>query len=230
MKRDNVFYYVRHVPKDLIDHYSVQRLCFSLKTKCESSANRSSRSISQRLDDYWYGVRFTKLDVPIRNSISSNQIDTQVSIKVLDALELYLRLKGRDRDKVFHRTARRNIKYVIKAIGNKNMKDVSSSDGAKFRDWLINKGLSINTVKRIFSSVRSIINIAISEEGLDCINGFSKTYFPKDEKPNIRKPIPIDAIKQIQQICYQKDDDLRWLIALLSDTGMRLGEAVVIKV
>ncbi len=226
MKRDNVFYYVRHVPKDLIDHYSVQRLCFSLKTKCESLANRSSRSITQRLDDYWYGVRFTELDVPIRNSISSNQIDTQVSVKVLDALELYLRLKGRDRDKVFHRTARRNIKYVIKAIGNKCVKDISSSDGAKFRDWLINKGLSINTVKRIFSSVRSIINIAISEEGLDCINGFSKTYFPKDEQPNIRKPIPIDAIKQIQQICYQKDDDLRWLIALLSDTGMRLGEAV----
>ena len=81
-------------------------------------------------------------------------------------------------------------------------------------------------MKRIFSSVRSIINIAISEEGLDCINGFSRTYFPKDIKPNIRKPIPNDVIKQIQQICYEKDDDLRWLVALLSDTGMRLGEAV----
>ncbi len=162
MKRDNVFYYVRHVPKDLIDHYSVQRLCFSLKTKCESSANRSSRSITQRLNDYWYGVRFSKLDVPINNLIASKQINTEVSSKVVDALQLYLRLKGRDRDKVFHCTARRNIKYVIKDISNKNMKDISSSDGAKFRDWLLNKGLSINTVKRIFSSVRSIINIAIS--------------------------------------------------------------------
>ena len=127
---------------------------------------------------------------------------------MLDALELYLRLKGRDRDKAFHRTARRNIKYVIKAIGNKNIRDISSSDGAKFRDWLIKKGMAINTVKRVFSSVRSIINIAISEEGLDCINGFAKTYFPKDEKPNIRKPIPIGAIKQIQQIFYQKSYNL----------------------
>ena len=57
MKRDNAFYYVRHVPKDLIDHYRVKRLCFSLKTKYESSANRSSKSITQSLDDYWYGVR-----------------------------------------------------------------------------------------------------------------------------------------------------------------------------
>ena len=52
-----------------------KRLCFSLKTKCESSANRSSRSITQRLDDYWYGVRFSKLDVPINNLIASKQID-----------------------------------------------------------------------------------------------------------------------------------------------------------
>ena len=87
MKRDNVFYYVRHVPKDLIDHYSVQRLCFSLKTKCESSANRSSRSITQRLDDYWYGVRFSKLDVPINNLIVAKQNNTEVFSKVVDALE-----------------------------------------------------------------------------------------------------------------------------------------------
>ena len=101
MKRDNVFYYVRHAPNDLIDHYSVKRLCFSLKTKCESLANRSSRSITQRLDDYWYGIRFSKLDVPINNLMSSKQNNTEVSSKVFKALELYLRLKGGDRDKVF---------------------------------------------------------------------------------------------------------------------------------
>ena len=40
----------------------------------------------------------------------------------------------------------------------------------------------------------------------------------------IRKPIPIKDIKYIQSLCREYDDDLRWLIALLSDTGMRLGE------
>ena len=42
------------------------------------------------------------------------QNNTEVSSKLVNALELYLRLKGRDRDEVFHRTARRNIKYIIK--------------------------------------------------------------------------------------------------------------------
>ena len=90
MKRDNVFYYVRHVPKDLIDHYSVKRLCFSLKTKCESSANRSSRSITQRLNDYWYGVRFSKMDVPVNNLIASKQnnktLPTNTNRSDLDAM------------------------------------------------------------------------------------------------------------------------------------------------
>ena len=40
-----------------------------------------------------------------------------------------------------------------------------------------------------------------------------------------RMPIPINDIRKDQQFCYQKDDDIRWLIALLSDTGMHLAEA-----
>ena len=81
-------------------------------------------------------------------------------------------------------------------------------------------------VKRVFSSIRSIINIAISEYGLDCSNGFARTYFPNDNIIHIRKPLPIDKIKLVHKLCKEYDDDLRWLVALLSDTGMRLGEGV----
>ena len=35
-----------------------------------------------------------------------------------------------------------------------------------------------------------------------------------------------DDIKKIQQRCYELDDELRWLLALISDTGLRLSEAV----
>ena len=45
-----------------------------------------------------------------------------------------------------------------------------------------------------------------------------------EEKRHYEKPIPISDIKHIQSLCKEYDDDLRWLIALLSDTGMRLSE------
>ena len=227
MKRDNQFYYVRHIPSDLTHHYSVQRICFSLKTKSDSTAVRFSKSITQRLDDYWFGMRLKNMNVPAGDKIKlDSAINDDNTPKISDALDLYLRLKGVGKDKVFFRTAKRNIRYVIKVLGNKSLKSYSSSDGGKFRDWLLEEGMSVNTVKRVFSSIRSIINIAISEYGLDCSNGFARTYFPNDNIVNIRKPLPIDKIELVHKLCKEYDDDLRWLVALLSDTGMRLGEGV----
>ena len=88
------------------------------------------------------------------------------------------------------------------------------------------KGMGKSTVKRVFSSIRSIINLAIKEHGLEGNNGFLGTFIPDGLRQTTRKPIPVNVIKDIQQTCKEMDDDLRWLIALLSDTGMRLGEAV----
>jgi len=226
MKRDNQFYYVRHIPSDLTHHYSVQRICFSLKTKSDSTAIRYSKSITQRLDDYWFGIRLKNMDVPSVDKVKLDNVINDDTPKISEALELYLRLKGAGKDKVFFRTAKRNIRYVIKVLGNKSLKSYSSSDGGKFRDWLLEEGMSVNTVKRVFSSIRSIINIAISEYGLDCSNGFARTYFPNDNIIHIRKPLPIDKIKLVHKLCKEYNDDLRWLVALLSDTGMRLGEGV----
>ena len=83
-----------------------------------------------------------------------------------------------------------------------------------------------STVKRVFSSIRSIINLTITEKGLEGTNGFLGTFIPEGLKEKKRKPIPANIIRDIQTKCMELDDDLRWLIALLSDTGMRLGEAV----
>jgi integrase len=44
--------------------------------------------------------------------------------------------------------------------------------------------------------------------------------------PLKRKSIPIEHIKKVQTLCYDMDDEIRWLVAILSDTGMRLSEAV----
>jgi integrase len=85
--------------------------------------------------------------------------------------------------------------------------------------------MGIKTVKRVFASVRAIINLAISEEGFDCSNAFAKTYFPDDDNAQSRQPIPAEDLKKVQSLCKDIDDEMRWLIALISDTGMRLGEA-----
>ena len=56
-------------------------------------------------------------------------------------------------------------------------------------------------------------------------NPFARIHMPA-EKGRKRLPIPIETIRKIQNACFEIDDDLRWLVALISDTGMRLSEAV----
>ena len=142
-----------------------------------------------------------------------------------EALAKYLLLKGEGKDKTFVRGANRNIQYVTDQLGDRPIDAYTSADATALRDKLIEHGLSVSSVKRNFSTIRSIVNLTITEHGLDCINAFSRTYMPDDNRQR-RLPIPIDCIKSIQVDCHDADDDMRWLVPLLSDTGMRLGEAV----
>ena len=224
--RNDTYYFLKRVPYDLKDYYSVKRLCFSLKTKSYSSALRMSKSILQRLEDYWLGIRLQKIDIPAINLVRPNENVDDSSPNIIDALDLYLKLKGIDKGKTFIRTANRNVEYIIKVLGNKSIKSYTSLDASKFRDWLMEQGMSLSTVKRVFSSVKAIINLTIQEYGLDINNPLSKTYMPEINDRQYRESIPSQTIKHIQSLCREYDDDLRWLIALLSDTGMRLGEAV----
>ena len=76
----------------------------------------------------------------------------------------------------------------------------------------------------MFGSIKAIINLAMAEHGIEGRNPFASIYMP-DEMPEERQPINLDAIRRIQHECRQVDDENRWLLALISDTGMRLSEA-----
>ena len=223
--RDGIYYYVRRVPHDLTSHYDVKRLCSSLKTKSASAAIRASKSINQRLEDCWLGLRLQNVDIPAIQVVKSSDAVANDSLLMTEACELYLRLKSVGRGSVFSRTAKRNTNYVTQLLGDKAISSYSSAEAGQLRDWCMKKGMSIPTVKRVFSSIRAIINLAIAERGLECRNPFANTFFPDDDNVQSRQPISNQHIRKVQSLCKEIDDDMRWLIALVSDTGMRLGEA-----
>ena len=87
--------------------------------------------------------------------------------KLSDSLKTYLRLKSKGRDHVFVRGATRNIKRVIKYLGDKPIDMYSSFEAATVRDKELRRGISVASFKRNFSTVRSVINLSISEHGLN---------------------------------------------------------------
>ena len=228
MCKGGVFYFTRHVPNDLQRHYETPRIVICLKTRNHASALRASRSMAAKLDDFWLQMRVANMDVPASDKLTKQQLKeafTSSAPKLSDALAKYCALKGADKGKLFFTVAERNVGYVVECLGDRPLDAYSSSDAAKFRDWLIDRSLSTSSIKRIFSTIRAVFNLTIQEQGLSCSNAFANTYLPTDERPKRAIILPED-IKRVQKVCLDIADERRLLIALISDTGMRLSEAL----
>ena len=230
-QKRNVYYFSKQVPCDVRRHYKRDRIVICLKTKSVSRAKRMSDSILQRLHDYWLSLRLSAMPLPAAHLVHDSNGHGHLSSgpTLSEARDAYIKLKGFGKDKTFIRGASRNADVVIKHLGDKPIDAYTSADAAALRDAVLGKGLSIASVKRNFSTIRSIINLTISEQDLDCGNAFARTFMPEQDRQR-RLPIPIECIRAIQFDRRHMDDDMRWLVALLSDTGMRLGEAVGLSV
>jgi integrase len=215
------YYFSRRVPKELYQHHAKQRIVLALNTRSKSTALKYAQVISQRLDNRWLPMR---LDAMGLSDAVANDVEVMNAPTLSEATQQYLQLKGISRPKTFHQAALRNAGVVIEICGDKVLSEYRTTDAGKVCDILIERGLNVLSVKRTFTTIRAIINLSISEHGLDIRNAFSSIYMPEAISKK-RVSIPVDTIREIQQACYQIDDDMRWLIALISDTGMRLAEA-----
>ena len=225
-QRNGTFYFSRQVPSDLQTRFNKKRVVISLRTTSEQKAIISANKLADRLDNYWNTLRLELFHTKeLKLSFLDNEKVKSEKVKLSEALDIYIKLKGNGKDNLFHRTAKRNVSYTIECFGNIDITSLKPIDAGKYRDFLFNKGLSTSSVRRVFSSINAVINITINEIGVNMTNPFSGTFIPDDNKKKTRLPIPIQNIRNIQDECKSIDDDNRWLIALISDTGMRLSEA-----
>ena len=227
-QKRGVFYFVRHVPNDVQKHYERPRIVICLKTNSKTAALKASRSIASKLDDFWLQMRLADMDVPASHLLVKGKPKdafTSFASTLSDALATYFSLKGTDRTALFFTSAKRNVGYVLEHLGDRPIDTYSSADAASFRDWLIARDLNISSISRIFGTVRAVINLTIQEHGLECRNAFANIYLPKKSEGK-RKPFPTHEIISIQKTCLEISDARRLLLALISDTGMRLSEAL----
>ena len=213
------------MPKDVRSHYKSYSIAFSLKTRTRKIALKAASSLSFQLDKYWMTLRVNQLASIHCKKLQTSFNNTSSGTTFSDAKDLYLKLKGQGKGESFVAYSERNFGYLVEAVGNKDLIDYKPADGGVFRDWLIKKGLASSSVKRVFSTIRAITNLAIAEYGLDMRSPFANVYFPELDDIKERLPVSPHDIKLIQRHCRETNDEMRWLLALISDTGMRLSEA-----
>jgi len=224
-QKNGIWYFSRRVPADLRRHYKTGRIAYSLRTRSLRQARMRAVSDAAKLDRHWYMMRMSLDDLPGKHMLDEAGSSSEVEgYKLSDAVSVYLRLKGQNKPPAFEATVKRGCGYLIDCCGNKDLAEYTRSDATKFRDYLFNKDLNGASVARIFGTVRAVINLALSEFGLSIINPFSNVYFDRSAGVMKRLPVQPEDINKVQEECYKADDEKRWLVALIADTGMRLAE------
>ena len=218
--KGRIYYYNRHIPRDVRHQYDVTRLVICLKTRRHDLAVKAAARLSHQLEDYWTTLRF---GLKTFQALSDQRSEAP---SLSDSLETYLRLKGGSKGKSFGQSAKRSVSLAVSTIKNKPLTDYSTSDATKLRDHMLSSGLTVATVKRNLSTLRSIINLSKTELGLDFSNPFLGIFLPDLNDTKVRIPIPEYELISIQQECLILDDEQRRIISLLSDTGMRLSETL----
>ena len=224
-----IYYFERRVPKDIRVHYNASKIIKSLRTKNRTTALALSAQYARQLDGYWTSLRHSAFAEQFCSQSklmpSTLSVSRRADIRMSDALQLYLALKAKTKDKRFTAYANRAVGYLFTAVSDKNLSDYTRADANAFRDFLIKRGLVNTSVKRNFEVVRAIFNLAEREHALDIKNPFANILLINIKAGTVRPPLKPEEVVRLQMLCRKYDDEMRWLIALLSDTGIRLSEA-----
>ena len=158
-KRNDTFYFSRAVPSDLRSRFHKRKIEVSLRTKSEAKAAKSAAALSDRLERYWDSLRMEMIYSGELGLKAPQNATPHANTKyhLSDALVLYHRLKGSGKTKLFFEVSNRSIRYLEECLGHDNLTEIKMSDAGRFRDHLFARGMSSSSVKRVFSSVRSIV-------------------------------------------------------------------------
>ena len=229
-----IFYFGRRVPKDVQRFYGSPKVVLSLRTKSVRKAERQARRIAAKLEEQWDLLRLVHLEGRVgknRVEVPASQSPLVVNTTPLltKAAETYLAGKGSHRPKTFRQAVDRAVSNMIGLAGDLPIGSYTRSQVNNLRDKLQSSGLATASIRRQLSTLSALVNYVSKELGLDPNPAFSGVIIHEvevDAEIQKRPSVPLDVIKAVQQRCYQMDDEARWAIALVSDTGLRLSEAL----
>ena len=87
-------------------------------------------------------------------------------------------------------------------------------------------GLSVASIRRNFNNINAVTGLVCRELGHAAPATFRGLFFKELGEQTQRLSVPDRQLKLMQTECKIADDEARWLLALIPDTGMRLSEAI----
>lgn len=142
-----------------------------------------------------------------------------------DALNLYLESHTKSNNEKFVTFQKRAFISLIDCTGDKAVASLSRADVRAYISKALKEGHSTGTVRRRLNIMGAVFNVWIHENSLTMPNPFTRISIPDEGKDKIKRvPFTPDELTTIYSLCRQRDDELRWLVALMIDTGPRIAE------
>ena len=202
IKKRGIFYLQKRIPQQLTGHYGRTFVRKSLRTKDRLEASKMASQLVHGLEREWSELLFT---VSTTGSVYDLLHNKPIALPTLSgAQKTYCEMKGRADDRRFVRYTSRVVSEVLQLAGNKAINGYSRNNALLFRDSLLKRDVSQNTVKRNFECIRAIWNFAARENGVGDPNPFANMNYGNGAAAVKRMPIPVDDIRNIQQLGYQK--------------------------
>ena len=164
--RKGTYYFSRASPSDPRHRFPKRKIEVSLSSRTVSKVARSAAALSDRLERYWDSLRMEMIyrkELGLAVLLESRTV-TSDSLSLTDALALYHRLKGIGKTSIFFESSERSIRYLIECLGHDSLTSLQVSDAGRFRDCMFERGMFSSSVKRVFSSVKAVINLAIRKK------------------------------------------------------------------
>jgi integrase len=153
-------------------------------------------------------------------------INEGAKFRLSDALGVYLSGHQKKNDKKFQVYVNRVWNRLIRVIGDKEFEHVSRADANEFVIRGIAEGSKTATVDRQISVIRAAFNVVIIEKEIAKGNPFHSLRIAQlGHDSKARVPFDKDQLISLIRECKKRNDDVRWLLALQIDLGLRVAEA-----
>lgn len=144
-----------------------------------------------------------------------------------DALALHLAIHPKRGEPKFITYQRRSFASLTAIVGNMAFADCDRAIARRYMEAMLEKGVTTATVRRNMNTITAVFNTYIKETNLSRSNPFAGLAIPS-EGLDAKKRIPFTTpeLQTLLTACFNANDDRRWILALLADTGARLAEVV----
>ena len=222
---------VRQTALALLKHYDLKPLPaendeISLDHFLENIVERKREKHAQGVEEVYRTSSPTEYLTPVEAE-AFKLILKAPKLLLSEALDVYFNSHLKKSNVEFRTYTQRSWNKLIAVLGDIPFEEVSRASANLFVNESLASGIKTTTVRRNLNDIRAIFNVVITERELNKSNPFLKLRIAGlGEDSFERQPFNKSELEILSKACIEKDDDMRWLLALQMDLGCRLGEAV----